>query len=65
VTALVDLVPINELVITPLGPASWRTVDLTGKDGHGRRDRDVHRIEVVGVILPVEPRGGVPVFVSQ
>src|SRR6266516_6168285 len=44
--------PINELVITPLGPASWRTIDLAGKGRHGSRDGDVHRVEVVGVILP-------------
>jgi hypothetical protein len=57
VTALVDLVEIDELVITTLGPASWRTVDLAGKDRHGSRDGDVHGVEVVGVVLPVEPRG--------
>ena len=31
VTALLDLVPIDELVIGTLGPASWRTVNLAGK----------------------------------
>src|SRR5438093_7833720 len=60
VTALLDLVPINELVITLLDPASWRTIDLAGKDRHCRRDRDVHGVEVVGVILPVELRGSGP-----
>jgi len=31
VTALLDLIPIDELVIGTLDPASWRTVDLAGK----------------------------------
>jgi hypothetical protein len=45
VTALSDLVEIDELVITTLGPASWRTVDVTGKDCHGSRNGDVHDVE--------------------
>src|SRR5260221_14749385 len=49
---------INKLVIAPLGPAPWRTIDFAGKDCYGSREGDVHRIEVAGVILilPVEPR---------
>jgi hypothetical protein len=31
-------IPLNELVIRTLGPASWRTVDLAGKDRHANRD---------------------------
>ena len=57
VTAPVDLVERNEPVLTTLGPALWRTANLAGKDRHGSGDRDVHGIEVGGVILPLEPRG--------
>jgi hypothetical protein len=35
VTAPLDLVPIDELVIGTLGPASWLTIDFAGKDHHG------------------------------
>ena len=41
-TALVDLVPIDELVIIAFGPASWHTVDLAGEevwDGEPDRPR--------------------------
>src|SRR5713101_3485651 len=60
VTALIGLMEINELVITTLSPASWRTADLAGKDRYGSRDRDVHGVEVVGVILPVQLCGRRP-----
>ena len=51
---------INELVIAPLGPAPWRAIDFAGKDCYGSRERDVDRVEVVGVILPIELRGRRP-----
>lgn len=41
VTALVDPMKINEVVITTLGPSFWRTVDLARKHRHGNGDRDV------------------------
>src|SRR2546422_10627862 len=41
VTALVDLVKVDELVIGTLGPALWRTIDLARKHRHRNRDRDV------------------------
>src|SRR5580700_9867694 len=31
----IGLMEINEVVITPLGPASRRTIDLDWKDSHG------------------------------
>jgi hypothetical protein len=57
VTTLVHRVIINELVITPLGPTSWCAIDLAGKDCDGSGNVDVHRVKVVGVVLPVESRG--------
>src|SRR5215213_9209062 len=62
VTALVDLVPINELVKILFGPASRRAVYLAGKDRHGNRDRwDVHGIDWTHPPhLPVGPRGRRP-----
>ena len=62
VTALVDLGEVDERVIGTLGPALWRTIDLTRKHRHGNGDRDVRclllrSVEVVVVILPVELRG--------
>ena len=41
VTALVDLVEVDELGIGALGPAPRRLVDLAGKHRHGDRDRDL------------------------
>jgi hypothetical protein len=34
VTALIDLIEINEVAIGTLGPALWRTVDLARKHPH-------------------------------
>jgi hypothetical protein len=42
VTALVDLVEVDEVVISTLSPAAWRTIDLARKDRHGSRNGDVH-----------------------
>lgn len=50
VTTLVDLVPRYELTIRTLGPASWRTIDLTRKDRHGRRNGNVDGVEVVALL---------------
>ena len=47
-------------MITPLSPASWRSIDLAGKDCHSSGDVDIRCVEIIGVVLPVEPRGGGP-----
>jgi hypothetical protein len=52
---LVDLAKINQFVVTPLGPASWRTIDFSRKDGYGSRDGDIQRDEIIGVVHPAEP----------
>jgi hypothetical protein len=56
---------IDELVITPLYLASWRAIDLAGKDRHGRRDRHVHGVKVLGVVFPGELAEEIAVLVSQ
>jgi hypothetical protein len=53
VTAPLGFVPTNKLVITTFGPASWRAVDLTGKDRDSGSDGDAGGVEGLGVILPV------------
>src|SRR4029453_11996783 len=58
VAALVDLVEVDEVVVGLLGPAARRAVDLAREDGDGRGGRDVHGVEVVGVVLPVEAGSG-------
>ena len=57
VAALLDLVEIDQVVVAVLGPAARGAVDLARKDRHRGGDRDVDRVEVVGVVLPVELRG--------
>jgi hypothetical protein len=65
VAALVDLVPVHQVVLAPLGPASRRTINLAGKDRHGGRDGDVHRVEVIGVFSQYSRAEDVPELVSQ
>src|SRR4051812_8295936 len=56
VTALFDLVEVDELGIRPLGPAARRLVLLAGE--HGDRDRDVHAlgVEEPALVFPVQTR---------
>ena len=52
VAALAGLVEVDEVVIRALGPAARGLIDLAGKDAHGSRDGDVHRVQVRGVSSP-------------
>src|SRR5687768_17106808 len=55
VTALFDLVVMNESGISPLGPTPRRMVLLVRKDAHSNRDRDVLGSEVdLGEPFPIE-----------
>ena len=55
-TAFVDFVEINQIVIGPLRPAPRRHKTLTGEGGHGRGDRDVGREVKIDLVFPVEAR---------
>jgi hypothetical protein len=67
VTALIDLVPVDEVVEVLYGQATRRTVDLAGKDRHGHRNRDLHGVEgaVPHTSQYDREEEGVPVFVNQ
>src|SRR5215470_4038115 len=54
VTALVDLVVIDELGIGPLSPAARRLILLAGKDAHGHRDGDALGVEKATLVFPIE-----------
>ncbi len=41
VTALVELIEVEELGVGSLSPAAWRLIALAGEDAHCNRDRDV------------------------
>lgn len=53
VTALVDLVPVDELAIAELGPTARRSVDFAREDGHADRDVDVDGEEREVGVLPM------------
>src|SRR5688500_5432406 len=61
VPALVDLLPIDELLEALLAPAPWRAVNLARKYGYGHRDlADLDRVERPSLALrgvPVGARG--------
>src|SRR5690348_12337242 len=54
--ALVDLVEIDQVVITPLGPAARRLIDLAREDRDRGGQRDIDGIEVVRVVFPIDLR---------
>src|SRR5262245_4157177 len=56
VTAPVDDVEVDQLVIGALGPALRRAIDLAGEHRDRGRQRNVDGVEVVGVVLPVQAR---------
>jgi hypothetical protein len=56
-TAFVDPVVVDELVIRPLGPASRGSIVLAGKDAHGRRDGHVGGVVKVDVLFPIITSG--------
>src|SRR5580693_8507596 len=53
VSAFVDAVVINQLVIRALRPAPRRFINLTRKDAHGSRDRYVDGVKGARLILPI------------
>src|ERR1700683_5375281 len=58
VSALVELVVVDQLGIGPLGPAARSLVELVGERAHGNRDRDAFntkKVERTGLeLFPVE-----------
>src|SRR5215213_6475012 len=56
VTALVDLVEVDQVGVGLLGPAPRGLVLLAGKDAHGNRDGDTLCVEKATPIFPIEPR---------
>jgi hypothetical protein len=66
VTALVELVVVDELGIRPLRPAPRRWIELVGEDAHGNRDGDAFGIEIpFAPVLPIETAAETAVFVNQ
>src|SRR6266849_8406100 len=57
VTALVELVVINELGIRLLCPTPWSCIDLVWKYTHGSRDRHTFRSEKGQLAFPIETSG--------
>src|SRR5580693_3661983 len=58
VSAFVELVEIDELVIGPLCPAARGLIVLTRKDAHGGRDGDVSGVVKAEVQFPIEASRG-------
>ena len=61
--ALIHFVEIDQVGIGALGPGFRRLIDFPREHGHRDRDLDIpgllfHRIEVVGVVFPVQASGG-------
>jgi hypothetical protein len=54
VTALVELVVMDELGKRPLCPTARCRIDLIGKRTYGYRDRDVLDVEKCQLVFPIE-----------
>ena len=57
-SAFVELVEIDELVIRPLRPTSRGLIVLAGKDTYGSRNRDVGGIVEVEMVFPIKASRG-------
>jgi hypothetical protein len=57
VPALVHFVEVNEVVIAAFRPASRCLIDLAREDRHGSRQGNVHSVEIVGMVFPIDLRG--------
>lgn len=53
-TALVDLVVVDELGIRPFRPTPRRLVEFVGEDAYGNRNGDALGTEKRELILPIE-----------
>jgi hypothetical protein len=56
VSALVDLVVMDQFGIHPLRPAPWSRIEFVREDAHGNRDGDAFGIEIPEFppILPIK-----------
>src|SRR6202042_2874129 len=58
VPAPVELVVVDEVGVSTLGPAARGLVDLAGKYAHAGRDGDVLGVEEAELVVPVEATRG-------
>ena len=60
VAAFVHSVIVDGFVVGPLRPALRRSVDLSRENSHHSGNRDIDRVEVADVVLPVKPHARGP-----